>query len=104
MSMRRRPNEKQDDLWMATTDLARTPGHVFYDRLNAALAEAKFDLTVENLCRRFYAEGQGRPSIPPGVDMRMLLVGFFEGLGSERGIAWRCWSCRPAVAYVSGSV
>lgn len=90
MSMRRRPNEKQDDLWVATTDLARTPGHVFYDRLNTVLAEAKFDLTVENLCRPFYAEGQGRPSIPPGVYMRMLLVGFFEGLGSERGIAWRC--------------
>lgn len=90
MSMRRRPKEKQDDLWIATTDLARTPGHVFYDRLNTVLAEAKFDTTVESLCRPFYVEGKGRPSIPPSVYMRMLLVGFFEGLDSERGIAWRC--------------
>jgi transposase len=90
MSMRRRPKEKQDDLWIATTDLARTPGHAFYDRLNTVLAEAKFDDTVEKLCRPFYVEGKGRPSIPPSVYMRMLLVGFFEGLDSERGIAWRC--------------
>lgn len=90
MSMRRRPKEKQDDLWIATTELARTPGHVFYDRLNVVLAEAKFDDTVENMCRPFYVDGKGRPSIPPSVYMRMLLVGFFEGLDSERGIAWRC--------------
>ena len=90
MSMRRRLKEKQDELWIATTDLARTPGHVFYDRLNVVLAEAKFDETVETLCRPFYADGKGRPSIPPGVYMRMLLIGFFEGLDSERGIAWRC--------------
>jgi transposase len=90
MSMRSRPKESQADLWIATTDLARTPGHPFYDRLNGLLAEAKFDPFVEELCRPFYAEGKGRPSIPPGVYMRMLLVGFFEGLDSERGIAWRC--------------
>jgi len=90
MSMRRRPREKQPDLWIATSDLARTPGHVFYDRLNAVLAEAKFDELVEKRCRPLYADGVGRPSIPPGVYMRMLLVGFFEGLDSERGIAWRC--------------
>ena len=90
MSMRRRPKEKQDNLWIATTELARTPGHVFYDRLNVVLAEAKFDEAVENMCRPFYVDGKGRPSIPPSVYMRMLLVGFFEGLDSERGIAWRC--------------
>jgi len=90
MSMRRRPKEKQPDLWIATQDLARTPGHVFYDRLNKVLAEAKFDEFVEQLCRPLYAASMGRPSIPPGVYMRMLLVGFFEGLDSERGIAWRC--------------
>lgn len=91
MSMRRRPTEKQPDLWIATDDLARTPGHPFYDRLNAILAEADFDAFVEECCERFYAkDGQGRPSIPPGTYMRMLLVGFFEGLDSERGIAWRC--------------
>lgn len=91
MSMRPRPKGKQPDLWIATGDLARTPGHPFYDRLNALLAEAKFDAFVEERCQPFYAaDGQGRPSIPPGTYMRMLLVGFFEGLDSERGIAWRC--------------
>ena len=90
MSMRSRPKASQADLWIATTDLARTPGHPFYERLNGLLSEAKFDSFVEALCRSFYAEGKGRPSIPPGVYMRMLLVGFFEGLDSERGIAWRC--------------
>ena len=90
MSMRSRPKASQADLWIATTDLARTPGHPFYERLNGLLSEAKFDSFVEALCRPFYAEGKGRPSIPPGVYMRMLLVGFFEGLDSERGIAWRC--------------
>src|SRR2546427_2852189 len=90
MSMRRREEEKQPELWIPTTELARTPGHPFYDQLNKLLAEAKFDAWVEEHCRPFYAEGKGRPSIPPGVYMRMLLVGFFEGLDSERGIAWRC--------------
>ena len=89
MSMRRKPTEKQPELWIATSDLARTPGHPFYERLNVVLAEAKFDQFVEERCARFYKDG-GRPSIPPGVYMRMLLVGFFEGLESERGIAWRC--------------
>jgi transposase len=65
-------------------------GHGFYDRLSAVLAESKFDATVEDLCRPFYIEGKGRPSIPPSVYMRMLLVGSFERLDSERGIAWRC--------------
>ena len=90
MSMRRRPKEKQAGLWIATSDLARTPGHPFYERLNRILAEAGFDEFVEELCRPFYTEGRGRPGIPPGIYMRMLMVGFFEGLDSERGIAWRC--------------
>jgi transposase len=89
MSMRRREKEKQPDLWIATTDLARTPGHPFYERLNTVLAAAQFDDFVEKRCAAFYAD-KGRPSIPPGTYMRMLLVGFFEGLDSERGIAWRC--------------
>lgn len=90
MSMQPRPKERQPELWIATSDLARTPGHPFYDRLNKLLSEARFDEFVEERCRPFYAEGKGRPSIPPGTYMRMLLVGFFEGLDSERGIAWRC--------------
>jgi transposase len=90
MSMRKRANEKQPDLWIPTSELAKSPGHPFYVRLNKILSESKFDGFVEERCARFYAEGKGRPSIPPGTYMRMLLVGFFEGLDSERGIAWRC--------------
>ncbi len=102
MSMRRRPKEKQPEFWIATGDLARTPGHPFYDRLNRVLADAGFDEFVEEHCARFYADGKGRPSIPPGTYMRMLLVGFFEGLDSERGIAWRCadsFSLRQFLGY-----
>ena len=70
--------------------MAKSPGHPFYARLNKILSESKFDRFVEERCARFYVEGKGRPSVPPGTYMRMLLVGFFEGLDSERGIAWRC--------------
>lgn len=90
MAMGKREAERQGDLWLATTDLARSPGHPFYERLNAVLAEARFDARAEDLCRPYYAEATGRPSLPPGVYFRMLLIGYFEGLDSERGIAWRC--------------
>src|SRR6516164_973010 len=90
MSMGRRPTEQQSDLWIPTADLPRSPGHVFYDKLNRLLAEAAFDPYVENLCQPFYADGLGRESIPPGIYFRMLFVGYFEGLGSQRAIAWRC--------------
>ncbi|MCY2959978.1 MAG: transposase [Planctomycetota bacterium] len=89
MSMRRRAKEAQPEMWIATSDL-RSPGHPFYDRLNAVLREAKFDRFVEDRFERFYAKGKGRPGIAPGVYMRMLLVGYFEGISSERGVAWRC--------------
>lgn len=90
MAMGKREGERQGDLWLATSDLARSPGHPFYERLNKLLADAEFDARAEELCRHFYAEGKGRPSLPPGVYFRMLLVGYFEGIDSERGIAWRC--------------
>ncbi len=90
MSMGKREGERQSDLWLATGSLAQSPGHPFYERLNAVLAEAAFDARTEELCAPFYAEGKGRPGIPPGVYFRMLLVGYFEGISSERGIAWRC--------------
>jgi transposase len=90
MSMGRRPNQRQADLWVATAELPHSPGHVFYDKLNCLLAEAHFDAHVESLCQTHYAKGQGRESLPPGVYFRMLLVGYFEGLDSQRGIAWRC--------------
>jgi len=90
MSMSRRPTAQQQEFWIATADLARGPGHPFYRRLNQVLAAAGFDAFVERRCEPFYAAGVGRPSIPPGVYFRMLLIGYFEGIDSERGIAWRC--------------
>lgn len=91
MSMGKREGEQQAEFWLATQDLARSPGHPFYERLNQVLRAADFDLKVEELCRPFYADDhRGRPSLPPGVYFRMLLIGYFEGIDSERGIAWRC--------------
>jgi transposase len=90
MSMGRRKAEQQPELWVLTAELPRSPGHVFYEKLNHLLAEACFDTYVEDLCQSYYTEGVGRESIPPGVSFRLLLVGSFEGLDSQRGIAWRC--------------
>jgi transposase len=80
----------EEGLWVPTTELPRSPGHPFYERVNRVLAEAGFDRFVEDLCRPHYAAVQGRPSIPPGTYFRMLMVGYFEGIDSQRGIAWRC--------------
>lgn len=89
MAMGKR-REKQQALWIATKDVLTGPGNVFYDRLNKILDEHKFDRKVEKLCRRFYKDSVlGRPSMAPGVYFRLLLIGYFEGLDSERGIAWR---------------
>jgi transposase len=86
----RRKRERQQDLWIATSDVVETPGNAFYDRLNQILDEHKFDAKVERLCQKFYKKSPyGRPSISPGVYFRSLLIGYFEGLDSERGIAWR---------------
>ena len=91
MGMGRRRRETQGELFVAVDRLPRGEGHAFYERLNKLLAEEGFDEAVEELCRPYYqAEGNGRPSIPPGIFIRMLLVGFFEGIGSQRAIAWRC--------------
>jgi transposase len=85
----RRKKERQEEVWIATSAIVQTPGHAFYDRLNELLAEHRFDRKAEHLCRRFYRGPKGRPSMAPGVYFRLLLVGYFEGLESERGIAWR---------------
>jgi transposase len=90
MGMGRRARERQRLMWIAADEVAAGPPHVFYDRLNQLLADGGFDDLVEALCEPYYCEGVGRDSIPPGVYFRMLLVGYFEGLGSQRGIAWRC--------------
>jgi transposase len=89
MGMGRRRRERQQEFWIASNDVV-VSSHVFYDKLNELLGENRFDDFVETLCEPFYAPGQGRDSIPPGVYFRMLLVGYFEGIDSQRGIAWRC--------------
>ena len=90
MALGRRKKERQQDFWVATTELPRSEGHVFYQKLNKLLREAGFDEYVETLCEPHYHDTMGRPGIPPGTYFRMLLVGYFEGLQSQRGIAWRC--------------
>ncbi len=90
MSMGKRSNEpQQHNMWIATQDLPRSASHPFYKRLNQILKQAGFDAFVEGLCARFYAPKMGRPSLSPGCYFRLLMVGYFEGLDSERGIAWR---------------
>jgi transposase len=89
MAMGKRKKQRQEPLWVATSDLPASPGHPFYQRLNQILESHGFDSFVEGLCRRFYAPGVGRPSLPPGRYFRLMLLGYFEGLSSERGMAWR---------------
>src|SRR5215204_2060218 len=88
MAMGTRENE-QPPLWVAASDLPTSPGHPFYTRLNAILDAEGFDRFVEDQCRRFYAPIMGRPSLEPGRYYRLLLIGYFEGIDAERGIAWR---------------
>ncbi len=81
---------KQESLWVPGKDLPRSAGHPFYCALEKVLVAGDFDRFVEDLCAEHYAKRQGRPSIPPGMYFRMLFVGYFEGMTSQRGIAWRC--------------
>lgn len=89
MVMSRWGEERQRELFVATDRVAKAPRHVFYEKLNGLLREAGFDRWVEGLCEEFYSD-RGRGSIPPGRYFRMLFVGYFEGIESQRGIAWRC--------------
>lgn len=94
MALGKRRHHREQELFIAVTSMPRSPGHPFYRQLNLLLQEAGFDKEVESMCKPLYAEGRGRPSIPPGVYFRMLLVGYFEGIDSQRGIAWRCADSR----------
>ena len=89
---------RQGTMWVPTADLPKSAGHPFYERLNRVLDDAGFDAFVEAQCASYYADGIGRPSLAPGRYFRLLLLGYFEGLDSERAIAWRagsganCWN------------
>jgi transposase len=90
MAMGKRKRKlRQSTIWIATSDLPRTAAHPFYEHMNRILEQAGFDGHVEKLCEPFYAERMGRPSLMPGRYFRLLLIGYFEGLDSERAIAWR---------------
>ena len=91
MAMGKR-RQRQEMLFVSADRLPKSQGHPFYEKLNALLAEAGFDCWVEKRCQQYYEqeEKRGQPSLPPGVYFRMLLVGYFEGIDSQRGIAWRC--------------
>jgi transposase len=98
----RQKRERQEDLWVVSSAVVGTPAHAFYGRLNQVLDQHHFDRNVEHLCRRYYKGRLGRPSITPGVYFRSLLLGYFEGIDSERGIAWRLadsLSLRRFIAY-----
>ena len=85
----RRDRQRQEDLWITHAELAAAPGHPFYQRLHELLDKEKFDEFAEKECAHFYADNNGRPSLTPGTYFRSLLIGYFEGIDSERGIAWR---------------
>jgi len=99
MALGKRKKEQQG-LWIATTELPKSPGHPFYQKLNHVLADAQFDSWIEKRCEPYYAATLGRPSIPPGVYFRMILVGYFEGIASQRGIAWRCSDSRSLADFL----
>lgn len=89
MAMGTRERDRQPTMWVATTDLPTAASHPFYARLNQLFREQGFDDFAERACAGFYADTMGRPGLPPGIYFRLLMVGYFEGLDSERGIAWR---------------
>jgi len=99
MALGKRATEQQA-AWVATNELPKSPGHPFYKRLNILLREAGFDEWLEKLCAPYYAAKIGRESIPPGVYFRMILVGYFEGISSQRGIAWRCSDSRSLAEFL----
>lgn len=86
---KRKRRHRQASMWVATQDLPRSAAHPFYRRLNHVLDDAQFDAFVERACATFYAPVMGRPGLAPGRYFRLLLLGYFEGLDSERAMAWR---------------
>ena len=94
-----REGDRQGDLIVTWAEMPRSPGHVFYDRLQEVLIAGGFDPFVERACQPYYAPKMGAPSVPPGRYFRMHMVGYFEGIASERGIAWRCFGFAFAAGF-----
>lgn len=106
MALGRRKRNRQERLWVSMGDVRAGPGHRFYEALEGLLRAAGFDAQVEALCAAYYqpAGTRGRPSVPPGVYFRTLLIGYFEGIESERGICWRCADSLSLRAFLGLSV
>jgi transposase len=100
----RKKRERQEDFWVIGNEVVEAPAHAFYDRLNQVLEQHHLDRNVERLCRRYYKGRLGRPSITPGVYFRSLLLGYFEGIDSERGIAWRLADSRSMCKFIGYSL
>jgi len=98
----RRRRQRQEQIWISHDEVAKGPGHPFYKKVNELLEEAKFDNFAEKECAKFYAANNGRPSVTPGIYFRLLLLGYFEGIDSERGIAWRAGNPTPGAQHRVG--
>ena len=95
MALGRRRSERQGEFWVAADKLDNGPRNAFYDRLNELLAEIDFDRRLETAAEPYY-EKTGRKGLPPGVYFRMIFIGYFEDISSQRGIAWRCTGAQDA--------
>jgi transposase len=100
MALGRKKQDRQQQFWVEIDSLPDVPRHVFYDKLNELLDQGDFDRWIEQTCQPYYAEKAGRPGIPPGVYFRMLFIGYFEGIDSQRGIAWRCADSRSLASFL----
>ncbi len=98
MSLGRRSGDRQGTFWLSSEKLGQGPRNVFYDRLNDLLAEIEFDRQLEAAAEAYY-ETTGRKGLPPGVYFRMVFIGYFEDISSQRGIAWRCEDSRSWLAF-----
>jgi transposase len=87
--MGKRTRDRQPSMWVTTTDFPTAASHPFYTRLNQLLRQHRFDDFAEGRCAPFYPDTTGRPGLPAGIYFRLLMIGDFEGIDSERGIAWR---------------
>ena len=102
MGLGRRGSEHQGSFWVETKKLGQGPWNGFYDRLNELLAEVEFDRKLESAAASYY-ETTGRKSLPPGVYFRMIFIGFFEDISSQRGIAWRCEDSRSLARFLGSA-